>query len=221
MKMKKLLALLPCTLAACSACVFSACTPASDGTDPSGVKEYVMEAEYINLDGVAGAGISSDQQGVNMIYGQGTAEEKNLGWSNGYFVGYTYVTDLELNFEFTAAAAGNATIVVRLGSELGDLSLSPSLFDISLNGKSIRYNCLVEGSELATMKFTDCTIATNAALQEGTNKITLKVKENTLRRGTETGAPVVDCVKIKTDSALTWTDATNNITKRDNPFDID
>ena len=203
-------------LSACSLTAFAAC---NDPEDPSASNQgYVMEAEYINLDGVAGAGISSDQGGVEMIYGKGTQDEKDLGWSNGYFVGYTYATNLELNFEFNAETAGTASITLRLGSELGDLTLDSNTFEVSLNGKSIRYrNVFVEGSTIEAMKFYDRTITTSADLQEGANKITLKVLENDFKSG-KTGGPTIDCIKIKTDSKLTWTDKTDNPSRRGSMF---
>lgn len=203
-------------LCACSLAALGACGAKPD--DKEGNQGYVMEAEYINLDGVAGAGISSDQSGVEMIYGNGTQREKDLGWSNGYFVGYTYATNLELNFEFNAETAGKASITLRLGSELGDLTLDSGTFDVILNGKSIRYrNVFVEGSTIEAMKFFDRTITTSANLQAGSNKITLKVLENEFKSG-KTGGPTIDCVKIKTESKLSWTDKTDNPGRRGSMF---
>ena len=95
---------------------------ASCGGNPpaGGISTYVMEAEYINLDGIQGAGLSSDQGGVEMIYGEGTAEHK-AKWSNGYYVGYTHSADLQLDFVFNSSSNNTANLVLRLGSELGDI----------------------------------------------------------------------------------------------------
>lgn len=212
MKTKTVIGVILAAVILCGAvAVMTACGEGSDGTE----KSYVMEAEYINLDGVSGAGISSDQSGVDMICGDGTREQKDLGWSNGYFVGYTYATGLELDFVFKSDAETTATIILRLGSELGDLSLDPTTFSVIINGAEITYsNMYVEGSSMESMKFSDKTVATNAKLKEGENTLTLKVLSNTFMNGTKTGGPCVDCVKIETSAKLTWTDKTDNPGRR-------
>lgn len=213
MNVKKLTAFVTCLVLSLCCFALAAC---GGGEQEDNVNKdyYVMEAEYIDLDDVNGAGISSDQKGVDMIYGDGTDAQKKLGWSNGYFVGYTYATDLELTFVFEASEATKATIVLRLGSELGDIALDTSNFAISLNGKNVRYRGFsIEGSTIEAMKFTDCTVSTSASLKKGENVLTLKILENDIKSG-KTGGPTVDCVKIKTEAKLTWTDKTENPSKR-------
>ncbi len=209
MKLKKLIGLSLATVMAATGFALASCDDPDDG-----VKTYTMEAEYINLDGVSGAGVSSDQSGVEMIYGDGEVDIEN-GWSNGYFVGYTYATNLTLDFVFNAETAGTATIILRLGSELGDITLDPSVFAVKLNGENIAYsNIFLENSLLDEMKFVDKTVTTTAELKQGENKISLVVLTNTLVNGSKTGGPCVDCVKIETTSKLTWTDKTDNPSRR-------
>lgn len=188
--------------------------PSSGGQTPGGVQSYVMEAEYINLDGVQGAGISSDQGGVEMIYGDGTQAQKDLGWSNGYYVGYTYSTNLKLDFVFEADKDAVATIVLRLGSELGNITLDPDSFSVRLNGTEISYQSIyLENSSMETMKFFDKTVTAAAQLKAGANTLSLVVLANELKSGS-TGGPTVDCVKIETGAKLTWTDKTENPANR-------
>ena len=169
MKIRKLLALTLAGIAA-TALLLTGCDSGNRGGGNEGgtdntqqgsgkLETYTFEAEYIDIDNVQGAGISSDQGGVEMIYGQGTDAEKEK-WSNGYFVGYTYATNLELTFEFESDKDAKATIVLRLGSELGTLSLSPSTFSVKLNGTEINYGSLsVENSkDYEEMKFYDKTV---------------------------------------------------------------
>ncbi len=180
-------------------------------------KTYVMEAEYIDLDDVQGSGISSDQGGVQMIYGNGTQEEKNAGWSNGYFVGFTYAPNLKLDFVFNSSKRATSTIVLRLGSELGDLNLDPSIFEVQLNEDVIPYSSLTvnNSADYANMKFYDKTLSTNVRLAQGQNVLSLIILPNSLKPGGTSGGPTVDCVKITTKAKLTWEEKKDNITRRD------
>ena len=63
------------------------------------------------------------------------------------------------------------------------------------------------------MKFKDCQIAANAAIKHGENKLVMKINQNTLR-GSSTGGPTIDCVKITTDAVITYDAKTDNPSKR-------
>jgi hypothetical protein len=115
----------------------------NNGGNNAGIKRYTMEAEYINLDGISGGGHSSEASGVDMIYGDGTDDQKAKGWSNGYFVAFTHREGVEFEFIFNSAeAATGVTIVLRVGSEMGALTFSPSSFSINLNGDGQRRKCV-------------------------------------------------------------------------------
>jgi hypothetical protein len=208
--MKKLL--LTC-LAALLVFGLVACKSDEDNGDkdiPGGINSYTIEAEYIDLDGIQGAGVSSEASGVSMIIGEGTPEHEAKGWSNGYYVGFTHSAGLELSFKFNSDNAAVATIILRLGSEVGDITFSPESLAVKLNGTVISYsNIFVAGSDMDSMTFSDKTITTSAALITGENIITLEVLNNTLRNGQVAG-PMIDCIKIKTVASLTWTDKTEN-----------
>ncbi len=209
MKLKKLIGLSLATVMAATGFALASCDD-PDNSGKGGVKTYTMEAEYIDLDDIQGSGISSDQGGVEMIWGEGDQEDKDKGWSNGYFVGFTYNANLQLDFVFNADKAATATIVLRLGSELDNLNLDPSTFEVQLNGESISYSSMtIAKSEFDSMKFYDKTVSTNANLKQGSNTISLIVRENTFA-GAKTGGPCVDCIKITTVAGLTWTDKTEN-----------
>ncbi|MDR1094121.1 MAG: hypothetical protein LBL66_08250 [Clostridiales bacterium] len=216
MKLKKLFTMALITLLALlCATGLAACggNPDGDGDDGGGVKTYTIEAEYINLDGVPGAGISGGADGVGMIFGDGTQAEKDLGWSGGYYVGYTH-SILTLDFVFNSDKAETATIILRLGSELGDITLTPTSFAVKLNGAAFSYGSMsVAGSDMSSMTFTDKTVTSTAALVAGENTISLSILQNTINSGA-TGGPMIDCVKLKTKAALTWTEKTDNPGRR-------
>lgn len=212
MKIRTVMGIMLAAVMLVSVVTFAAC---GEPSESGGSDTYVIEAEYIDLDGVSGAGISSDQSGVEMIYGDGTDEQKSLGWSNGYFVGYTYVSNLTLEFKFTADKAATSSIVLRLGSELGDINLDPTNYSVILNGTAIEYSSMyVEGSEIGSMRFSDKTVTASAQLTKGENVLQLKVLTNMLMNNTKTGGPCVDCVKIGTSAKLTWIDKTDNPSRR-------
>lgn len=189
------------------------------GGKPSGngTGTYTFEAEYIDLSDVQGAGESSSQGGVQMIYGNGESD-KSKGWSEGYYVGYTYVANLKLDFNFESDADAKATVVLRLGSELGNLMLTPDLFEVQLNGETVPYASLSlnGGTSLEDMKFYDLVVNTNANVKAGENTLSLIVRDNKLVAGERVGAPCIDCVKITTSANLTWTPKTDNPENRGN-----
>ncbi len=198
----------------CGMFMFTAC---DSGNGPGGIKTYTLEAEYIDLDNVTGAGISSSVPGVEMIFGEGTADDKAKGWSQGYYVGFTHSADLTLDFVFNSDAAGSATIIIRLGSELGDITLDSNKFAVKLNGEPFVYsNIFIAGNagEMNSMDFFDKTITTTASLVEGENTISLTVMAGNGLNSGQVGGPMIDCIKIKTSATLTWTEKTDNPGRR-------
>lgn len=212
--MKKQFKILICAVCALL-CILGFAACGGGDSESGGVKNYVMEAEYIYLDGVMGAGISSEASGVNMIFGNGNDADKAKGWSNGYYVGFTYAAGLTLDFKFNSDAAGSATIILRLGSEIGNVTFGPDSLALKVNGAAVTYtNIYIPGSAMDSLSFTDKTVTTNASLIKGENTVSLVVQNNTLLGGAQTGGPMVDCIKIKTKALLTWTDKTDNPGRR-------
>lgn len=221
MRFKNMAICLAVASAISSAAMLSACgEPNDSGTIPvpDGASEYVMEAECVDLDDVVGSGISSSQSGIEMIYPDVGSNPDASNWSGGYYVGYTYNPECVITFEFESDSAATATIILRLGSELGDLTLTPDAFSVKLNGTEISYSSIyVQGSDsMAEMKFYDKAVTSTANIVAGKNTIMLSVLPNELNasaQGNKTGAPCIDCVKIQTAAKLTWTDR-DNVSKR-------
>jgi len=189
----------------------------SENKKPDGPSSFVMEAEYVDFTGLVGGGHSNEQYEEMMIYGNGSDAEKELGWSNGYFVSATHKEGICLTFVFTAdKAVENATIVLRLGSEMGNLNFTPDDFEVSLNGEAIDYEpmYLTSSARLEDMKFVDKTVTNEASIKEGENVLTLTVLANTLAGGTTAG-PIIDCVKITSGAKLEWNPLLDNPDKRE------
>jgi hypothetical protein len=148
--------------------------------------------------------------GVNMIYGEGTKEEKNKGWSEGYYIGFTYSEGISFDFEFTSDLKTRAAIIVRLGSEIGDITFDSSSLAVKLNGEAIEYEgILVQGSGMMDMVFQDFTITNNVELLEGKNVISIEILDNDLRNGQIAG-PMIDCIKVRTNAKLEWEEKLDN-----------
>jgi hypothetical protein len=182
-----------------------------------GSSTLVMEAEYVDIDDVAGAGISNNNSGLSMIYGDGTDAQKEM-WSEGYYVGYTHNDQTELTFKFTASKATTANVVISLGSELIDITLNQDSFAVIVNGEE-QYipNWYIEKCEMDAATFVDCRLSAPVNLVEGENTIVLKVLANDLGGKGVTRGPLIDYVKVTaTDAKLEWTPKTDNPYRRDN-----
>ena len=222
MKIKKILGLVLATATAVSVMAFSGCELLNSflGTpeDPTGANALTMEAEYTDIDEVAGAGISNNNSGLSMIYGDGTAAQKEM-WSNGYYVGYTHNNQTELTFVFNSSVATTANVVLMLGSELGNVTLTSENFSVLVNGEDQYYGAWsVAGAEMDKATFTTCRLSRPVNLKAGENTIVLKVLDNDLKSGS-TGGPHIDCVKVTatdTSASLTWNPHTDNPERRDN-----
>lgn len=210
--MKKFYMILLAVLALSLTFAFVACGGNDDdggnNTDPvTGITTYKMEAEYIDLDGIVGGGLSNAKEGVDMI-------EDGKNASNGYFVAHTYVEGLTLEFVFEAEEACSAELVLSLGSELGDMQLGSDIFAVKLNGAAITYaNKTVYDSDFGNMEFQDISVTSNAQLAKGKNTVTLVVLKNEYKSGSS-GGPLIDYLKIKTTGKITWTDKTDNPDRR-------
>ena len=150
-----------------------------------------------------------------MIHGDGDATDKEK-WSEGYYVGYTYATGLELTFEFNSDIATTATLTLLLGSELGDLTLVPEKFGIRVNGEEQTYTSFsVYGSaDMEAAEFDKCVLPSPINLVAGKNTVTLVIYENDYKSGA-TGGPMIDYIEVKSANAnLTWTPKTDNPSKR-------
>lgn len=220
MKLKKAIAALLAAACTLPAAVLTACggDPEQSGPPTPGKNQtYVLEAEYTDIEGKSGAGLSSEPFGFSLIYGNGGQADKDKGWSNGYFIAHTYKDGFTLQFDFTAAAAGTATLAVRLGSELGTLDLTPTSFGVVLNDKEVTYTSMqVQGStSLDTVAFYDKVLPGEVEIKAGANTLKLIVRANTFKNNTTTGGPLIDCVKLTTKAGLSWEPKTDNPSRKD------
>ena len=235
MKLKKIAMAALFALIAALAFAFAACgdgTPAENGgngsdLDPSITEtetpsKYTMQAEYIDLDGVKGSGLSNSAEGVAMITGNGTDAEKEKGWGEGYYVSQMHAAGCRLDFVFTARSAQTTSISVRLSSELGQLTFTPQDLAFMLNDKELPYTTLVvKGAQTSTPDltaavFNDYTITTSVMLEKGENTFSIMVRQNSLRGDGNVAGPMVDSVTFTTKAVLEWTDHKDNISRRDN-----
>ena len=173
-----------------------------------GMKEYVLEAEYTPVADKIGGAQSGSASGYSLIM-QSSAESV----SNGYFIHNIHMTDCTIEFDFKAERAGTAALYVRLLSQWGDTTFTPENFGIVLNGKEIAYtSLLVKGSSDDNPEFVDKVVTQTAEIKAGENKLELIVRENTLNSYTHsTGGPAIDCVKIVTDTGVSWEPLTENL----------
>lgn len=174
----------------------------------SGSNEYIFEAEDVDLTGKRGNGYSGEAEGKGLI--QREAEGGPTQASNNRFVGYTYTPQLCLDFYFVSdQAVSDATIVARLSGEFADLTLTPDMFTISLNGESIDYGKIeITDVPAGNIKvFEDFVLVEGASLLEGENHLSFLVNNdvNWIGGGTVAAtAPVIDNVKITTSAVLWW-----------------
>ena len=222
---KSLSTLLKASLLSCAALLTACNNTPSDAVKPSGDGEgggqagpgenatFIMESEYVDFTGIIGGGNSCEKREEGMIYGDGTDVEKNeYGWSNGYFVAYTHKAGVKFTYNFTSdKAVTNATLVIRMASEMGAVSFGPDEFAIVLNDQAINYNpqYLENYPTLESMRFTDKTITSNAAIKAGANVLTLEVLTNNLT-GAGTIGPILDCVKITSTAKFSWEPLVDN-----------
>lgn len=172
---------------------------------------FVFEAEYTDLSFVFGHGYSNEVEGTGCI-----AEDTfDADASNGYFVGYLYEEGNELEFYINSDKdVEDATLILRATMEFQDATITWQDFSITVNDEDpIQYRDMkfkkVEDVFSLSGKlrpFSDFTIG-NINLKEGENVIKLTVNNSTTMTGTmRATAPIVDCIKIQTDSdaQLTW-----------------
>lgn len=135
-----------------------------------------LEAEYIYLDDLSGAGYSSSPSGTSMIQGNSNA-------SNGYWLGYLNKA-IEFSFNFTSSQATSAKITLSLGSEIGNFTYTRDLFRIYVNGTEVDYGSIEMtqiGSTVSDYGFTRVTLSPSVQLNEGDNVITFEIMQTSVQ----------------------------------------
>lgn len=169
---------------------------------------YTLEAEYVDLSSFHGQGFSGGCDGAQAI----AQDKANLGASNGVYLTYMYNMGLTVAFEFTSdAAVDDATVILRLSSEIMDITFSSNDFTVAVNGKSLSYSDISLENGQA---FEDIVVGTNVKLNEGTNTITLTTTNSNAMAGTMYAtAPIIDCVKLVASSNIQMTEHRDNMNK--------
>lgn len=187
------------------------------------LKVNTFEAEYVDVTDLKGFGFSGNADGVNMI-SEGSKEFA----SNGYYLGWLYNPQLQINFEIDCEEdISDAWLVLRLSAEFADITLTSSDFTILVDGTknsqgkyegainqyiaydSIKFENVPSVSSDDRRPFQNYTITEKLSLTKGKHVITLTIN-NTERplgdQGTiDAAAPMIDTLYIYTEStAVNW-----------------
>lgn len=151
-----------------------------------------LEAEYIYVNDLSGAGYSSAPSGTGLIQSTPNA-------SNGYFLGYLNKA-LSFSFEFTATQATSAKLILHLGSEVGNFTYDPTMFSITVNGTELNYGSFDVrqiGTSTADFGFTAIEISPSINLVEGDNVITFEIFNSDKATGTFNAVGCLfDCIEF-------------------------
>ena len=185
-------------------------------------KRYVFEAEYaptaITFDGATYSGGASGKACIGV-----ELEDDHCDSNNGFYVHFMYVKyepdrdyGSKLDFNFTAAEAGTVSILMRVSAEYGqenqDIVVTSDMWKAKLNGTQLNYETLtftdVPKQGAGVKPFEDHVLAINVNVQAGDNKLEFITDNQVLLYGTaQATAPMLDCLKIKSTTDLTWAEA--------------
>lgn len=180
----------------------------------TGEQNYVFEAENTSLIGKEGFATSGSAQDGGMV-----VQDNKGGVSGVGFVAYLYGPGIGIEFYITSdVEVSGVTIWVRMSAELVAQTYSSDNFSIELNGEPIEYGPVVFSdddmpeysgglSSVEHADFRDVCLGNNFTLVKGVNEIALTTMNNNPPGGVtwRAVAPIIDCIKIKADAVLTWT----------------
>jgi len=133
-------------------------------------------------------------------------EFPNADFSNGYAVGYLYEEGTALTFDFTSDRATTATLWLRLTCEFANQTLTDEMYKVLVNGTAQKFNPIVMIlSPLGFPYANPCQdyLGITIQLNAGDNRIQLITTNDMMLAGTmSSNAPIVDCIKIRTDAEL-------------------
>ena len=161
-----------------------------------------FEIEYINLPFLYKPGFGAAV--VEPVFKPDTIGE--LGTSNDFYFAYPYsptVFGYKINSD---KAVSNASFYISLSSEIGNISLNNTSFDIRVNGVSIMTTLEVLGGDSYLVPFQRFLVSSNAQLNEGENIIEIEILENNLLAGVQTGGPAIDYIEFGDlgNAVLSW-----------------
>lgn len=176
-------------------------------------QEYVFEAEYARgIQDMSGMGYSGEAKGKGLI--SSDDESKSYQASNGYFVTYLYVNGLSLDFTvYSDQAVTGVKFVWRLSAEFRDADLTPSNYDIKVNGEALNFQeAKVTYNPSGVKPFADFTVKENLSLKKGANTFSFAAANEIGGMGTMGAiAPMIDCFKLTTTAKLNWLPESSNI----------
>ena len=118
-----------------------------------------------------------------------------------------------------AALAAASLLALRLSAEYFDMTITDEMYTITVNDTKVEFDDIsfvgvpsyTQGGKLA---FRDYELNKGVTLKEGENIVKIEVTNNI--RMQESGtlnatAPMVDCLYLYTDVALSWTEKTSNL----------
>ncbi len=158
--------------------------------------EYIFEAEYTELEGLEGLGVSGSPTGLGLV-------TENAKASNGYFVG-NLGTASPITFIIVSDAEAVATLKMIVGSNiLGNCAWNPTTLKIIVNDVEIDYKEFttdngddpMDQNNFKTKKIGDINLVA------GENTIVIVAGDNTYRSNLPS-APSIDAIKLTTTASL-------------------
>lgn len=181
------------------------------GGNETTVRDYVLEAEYIDLSYVVGGNTSATPEGSDLITDYATA-------SNGKLVFSLYKTGLFIEFEFeSSVAVDDAVLSFCFMASFHDFTMTDDEFQIYVNPQldesyyPVDQNTRVKYGEInvSMTELKEFTITSAMHLNEGTNTVYLYVNNTDSLYPTASTmnakAPDIDYMKISTTAVITQT----------------
>lgn len=177
--------------------------------------------------GMPGATYSGGQNGLGLVGKDFIIDgQTKYGTSGNYTVGssqvagfahFLYVKGDTLTWELESdVAATNVTMFMRLSAEYGIADsltdevtswVDQDTFPVTVNGTKLEYGKVTLHNivPMDFIPFQDYFVSANISLVPGKNVIQMKVDNLVTLNGTiASSAPVVDCIKLYSDSTITW-----------------
>ena len=187
----------------------------AENTQLTDLPEEDLTADFGNK---IGYGYSNNVGGLQLIQAEG---DSGCNASNGYYISSLYYNGAYLEFVINSdRAVEDAQLTLRLSSEYYDMTISCSMFTVSVNGEALKFDdldltgAITDMSSLLKRPFTDYTVSREVRLNEGENVIRLEVTNSTKLGTTGTmnaTAPMIDCIYVATDAELTWSPFANGL----------
>ena len=196
--------------------------------------KFTFEAEYTQLIGITdpndltvngageklGVGYSNNVSGLALIGYDSTSAGAQA--TNGAYITNLYYTGAFIEFVINSSDdISDVNLQARLSAEYFNFSLSSDEFLVTVNDEEVSYNDINFTNVITDMAsekkrpFSDYYLNT-ISLKKGENKIrfTVNNSEKLQATGSMTAkAPMIDCIYLTTNKALSWNPYLSNISK--------